>query len=110
MARRTDIYLQIDPEEKAYIINVTIVTEWQPKHMHNKYKPLQELIRDKRIKQIKIIPVVITINGFIYKKSLDELRKLELKIDFTKIIRTLTIRQMKEVMFYLFNEDVLIEE
>ena len=69
------------------------------------------MIIDKRwIKKVKIIPVIITINGFIYKRSMEELKELELEIDFTKTIRTLGIKQMKDLIFYLLNENIFIEE
>ena len=49
----------------------------------NKHKLFQE-IRDKRwIEQVKIIQS-ITINELVYKKWIEELRKIELKINFTK--------------------------
>ena len=49
----------------------------------NKHKLFQE-IRDKRwIEQVKIIQS-ITINGFVYKKWIEELRKIELKTNFTQ--------------------------
>ena len=112
MVRRPDIYLQKDLNNKAYIINVTIVIENNSTkaYAQNKYKALQEIIRDKRgIKKVKIIQVIITINGFIYKISIEELKDLELEIDFTKTIRTLAIKQMKDLMFYLLNENIIEE-
>ena len=115
MARRPDIYLQKDLNNKAYIIDVTIVTEKNSTKAYaqkiNKYKALQEIIREKRgIKKVKIIPVIITINDFIYKISIEELKELELEIYFTKTIKTLAIKQMKDLMFYLFNENIFIKE
>ena len=73
--------------DKDYIIDITIVTERNSTKAHvqkiNKHKLFQE-IRDKRwIEQVKIIQS-ITINELVYKKWIEELRKIELKINFTK--------------------------
>ena len=109
IARRPDIYMQDDLKKKSYIIDVTIVKDENYRISYgnkiNKYRPLQEKIRRTRnITYVKIIPVVITINGFIYQNSLQDLKPLKLDLDWEKIIRTLLINEMKDLMFSIFHD------
>ena len=88
------VYVTRNPKDKYYkYYQNQILTIPHTFYFH---VALQKIIRKEiRIKNVKIIPVVITINMFIYKKFIEDLTKFELEIDYTKTIRTLDIRQMK---------------
>ncbi|BFU22537.1 hypothetical protein, conserved [Entamoeba histolytica] len=80
-------------------------------HKINKYKELQEKIRNNReIKYVEIIPVILSINGLIHKESAKRLKSLKLQLDFSTIIQTIIIKNMKDLMFYTFNSDSTLEE
>ena len=58
------------------------------------------------MKYVRIIPVVITINGFIHKKTVAELKKeLGVKLKYEEIIKNLLIKEMKDLMYYVTNEN-----
>ncbi len=83
--RRPDIYVQNRRERKAYIIDITIVKDEKISKVYinkvNKYGTLLNMIlKDKELKYVRIIPIILTINGFVHKKSLYELKN-ELKIN-----------------------------
>ena len=112
-AKRPDIYLENRTEKKAYIIDVTIMTEDKISRAYikkvTKYWALQEKVRRERdMRYVRIIPVVFTINGFVHKKSITELKKeLQLKIDYAAIIKNTLIKEMKDLMYYVANENPL---
>ena len=57
---------------------------------------------------VRTIPVVFTINGFVHKKSIAELKKeLQLKLDYAAIIKNTLIKEMKDLMYYVVNENPL---
>jgi len=107
-AKRPDIYIEDRDANIAYIIDVAIVKNDRLQNAYrnklDKYSILQEKIRnDKQIQFVRIIPVIITIWGFIHKQSVKQINDLGITVDFVSIIRTLIIRQMKDIMFYISN-------
>ena len=98
-------------EKKGYIIDTTIVADENISRAYikkvAKYWTLQEVVRREReMKYVRIIPVVITINGFIHKKSVAELKKeLGVKLKYEEIIKNLLIKEMKDLMYYVTNEN-----
>ena len=60
------------------------------------------------MRYVRIIPVVFTINGFVLNKSLTELKKeLQLKFDSATIIKNSLISELKDLMYYIANENPL---
>ena len=112
-ARRPDIYIEDRDRRKAYTIDVTIVTEENISRAYikkiSKYWTLQEKVRSEReMSYVRSIPVVFTINGFVHKKSILELKKeLQLKIDYAAIIKDTLTSEMKDLMYYVTNENPL---
>jgi len=110
-ARRPDIYLENRKEKKAYILDVTIVADENISRAYikkvAKYWRLQEKVRSEReLTYVRIIPIVFTINGFIHKKSTIELKKaLGLKIKYEELIKNTLINEMKDLMYYITNEN-----
>ncbi len=71
----------------------------------SKYWTLQERVRRERnLKFVRIIPVIITINGFIHKKSIAELKQLNVNLSYPIIIKNLLIQEIKHIMYYVTNE------
>lgn len=111
LARRPDIYIEDRGKRKGYIIDVTIVKEERIKKAYidkiNKYRRLQEKLRRERdLKFVFVIPVVLTINGFIHKRSVDVLNnELKLKINFDEIIKNTLVNEMKDLMSYISGEN-----
>ncbi|BFU24574.1 hypothetical protein, conserved [Entamoeba histolytica] len=102
-------------EKKGYIIDVVICQdnnlELNYIHKINKYKELQEKLRNNReIIYVEIIPVILSINGLIHKESVRRLKTLKLQLDFSKILQTIIIKNMKDLMFYTGNSGSTLEE
>ncbi|BFU22483.1 hypothetical protein, conserved [Entamoeba histolytica] len=102
-------------EKKGYIIDVAICQdnnlELNYIHKINKYKELQEKIRNNReLICVEIIPVILSINGLIHKESARRLKTLKLQLDFAKILRTIIIKNMKDLIFYTGNSGSTLEE
>ncbi|BFU19944.1 hypothetical protein, conserved [Entamoeba histolytica] len=102
-------------EKKGYIIDVVICQdnnlELNYIHKINKYKELQEKLRNNReIIYVEIIPVILSINGLIHKESVRRVKALKLQLNFSKILRTIIIKNMKDLMFYTFNSGSTLEE
>ncbi|BFU20666.1 hypothetical protein, conserved [Entamoeba histolytica] len=113
--KRPDIYYQNMKEKKGYIIDVAICQdnnlELNYIHKINKYKELQEKLRNNReIIYVEIIPIILSINGLIHKESARRLKTLKLQLEFPKILRTIIIKNMKDLMFYTFNSGSTLEE
>ncbi|BFU18675.1 hypothetical protein, conserved [Entamoeba histolytica] len=114
-ARRHNIYYQNMKEKKGYIIDVAICQdnnlELNYIHKINKYKDLQEKLRNnKEIIYVEIIPVILSINGLIHKESIRRLKSLKLQLYFSKVLQTIIIKNMKDLMFYTGNSDSTLEE
>jgi len=108
-ARRPDIYLENTSEQKAYIIDVAIVNDKNIVKAYGSkletYSTLSQKLREsKRLKYVYIYPVIITINGFINKVSVNKLNKLGLELNYVKMIRTIIIREMQDLTFTSVNE------
>lgn len=107
-AKRPDIYIE-NGEKEAYIIDIAISKEENIMQNYyskiNKYRRLQEIIRkERKIKKILIVPIILSINGFICQPSLNILNIIQIKINWERTIRKLVIDEMKDLMFYLHQQ------
>ncbi|BFU26129.1 hypothetical protein, conserved [Entamoeba histolytica] len=59
----------------------------------------------EKIKDVRIIPVVISINRLINKESNKLIKELKIDIDIEKEIKDLVIKNMIDVMEYCFNHN-----
>ncbi|BFU23193.1 hypothetical protein, conserved [Entamoeba histolytica] len=72
----------------------------------NKYKELKNrLMKIEKLKDVKIIPVVISINGLVNKESNKLIKELKIEIDIEKEVKNLVIKNMMDVMEYCFNHN-----
>ena len=101
--KRPDIFIR--DKAKARIFDVAIVADENlTKAYANKiakYKILAKKLQDyQKIKDIKIIPVIITTSGLINKLSVLDLQKEQIHINWTKIVKDMVIRNMQDIMRY----------
>ena len=76
----------------------------QPNNYNRRYnkkikkcKKLTEILRkEKHIKKITTIHIIITTDDFIDRFSLNKLQKLNINVDWEEIIRKMIIDQMKD--------------
>ncbi|BFU26583.1 hypothetical protein, conserved [Entamoeba histolytica] len=72
----------------------------------NMYKELKNiLMKIEKLKDVKIIPVVISINGLVNKESNKLIKELKNDIDIEKEIKNNGIQNMIDVMEYCFNHN-----
>ncbi|BFU24502.1 hypothetical protein, conserved [Entamoeba histolytica] len=72
----------------------------------NKYKELKNmLMKIEKIKDVKINPVVISINGLINNSSNRLIKELKIEIDIEKEVKNHIIKNMMDVMEYCFNHN-----
>ena len=65
------------------------------------YKELKNrLMKIEKLKDVKIIPVVISINGLVNKESIRLIKELKIEIDIVKEVKNLVIKNMMDVMEY----------
>ena len=65
------------------------------------------ILKDKELKYVRVIPIILTINGFVHKKSLYELKnELKINIKFDIIIKNVLVKEMKDLMYYTTNENI----
>ena len=103
--KRPDVYIQQD-KEITYTVERTVVKDDRVRSAYseklNTYKTLTERVRnDRGLKRVIIVPLVVTISGFISKFTIQKLIVCEIKIKWPPIIRELIINQIKDVNFYL---------
>ncbi|BFU18995.1 hypothetical protein, conserved [Entamoeba histolytica] len=72
----------------------------------NKYKELKNiLMKIEKLKDVRIIPVVISINELINKESIKLIKELKIDIDIFKEVKNHVIENMMDVMEYCFNRN-----
>ncbi|BFU20229.1 hypothetical protein, conserved [Entamoeba histolytica] len=72
----------------------------------NKYKELKNrLMKIEKLKDVRIIPVVISINGIINNSSVRLIKELKIEINIKKEMKNLVIKNMMDVMEYYFNQN-----
>ncbi|BFU22958.1 hypothetical protein, conserved [Entamoeba histolytica] len=65
------------------------------------YKELKSrLMKIEKLKDVKINPVVISINGLVNKESIKLIKELKNDIDIKKEMKNLVIKNMMDVMEY----------
>ncbi|BFU23498.1 hypothetical protein, conserved [Entamoeba histolytica] len=60
----------------------------------------KQIMPKKKLKDVRIIPVVISINGLINKESNKLIKELKIEIDIEKETKNLVIKNMNDVMEY----------
>ncbi|BFU25623.1 hypothetical protein, conserved [Entamoeba histolytica] len=76
---------------------------WKKRNKYNELKNI--LMKIEKLKDVKIIPVVISINGLINKESNKLIKELKIEIDIEKEVKNLIIKNMMNVMEYCFNHN-----
>ncbi|BFU25060.1 hypothetical protein, conserved [Entamoeba histolytica] len=71
---------------------------WKKRNMYKELK--NRLMKIEKLKDVKIIPVVISINGLINKESNKLIKELKIEINIEKEIKNLVIKNMMDVMKY----------
>ena len=67
----------------------------------NKYKEIKNIkMKIEKLKDDKIIPVVISINGLVNKESIKLIKEIKIEIDIEKEVKNLVIKNMMDVMEY----------
>ncbi len=101
--KRPDIYVIDKKNKTGLIIDMTIVADhningayWKKRNMYKELK--NRLMKIEKLKDVKIIPVVISINGLVNAESIKLIKQLKIEIDITKEIKNLVIKNMMDVM------------
>ncbi|BFU20992.1 hypothetical protein, conserved [Entamoeba histolytica] len=71
---------------------------WKKRNMYKELK--NRLMKIEKLKDVRIIPVVISINGLINKESNRLIKELKIDIDIEKEVKNLVIKNMMDVMEY----------
>ncbi|BFU21587.1 hypothetical protein, conserved [Entamoeba histolytica] len=71
---------------------------WKKRNMYKELK--NRLMKIEKLKDVKINPVVISINGLINKESNKLIKELKIEIDIEKEVKNLVIKNMMDVMEY----------
>ena len=100
-----DIYVLDKKNKTGLIIDMTIVADhningayWKKRNMYKELK--NRLMKIEKLKDVKIIPVVISINGLVNAESIKLIKELKIEIDITKEIKNHVIKNMMDVMEY----------
>ncbi|BFU22362.1 hypothetical protein, conserved [Entamoeba histolytica] len=72
-------------------------------NMYNELKNI--LMKIEKLKDDKIIPVVISVNELINKESIRLIKEIKIEIDIEKEIKNLVIKNMMDVIEYCFNHN-----
>ena len=101
--KKPDIYYRLG--WYAVVIDIAIVADHNLNkgycHKCNAYTKLCNLLREKlKITHIKLIPVIISINGLINKHSVEDLKEINISINWEKVVRDIVIRNMQDTMYY----------
>ncbi|BFU26425.1 hypothetical protein, conserved [Entamoeba histolytica] len=100
-----DIYVLDKKNKTSLIFDITIVADHNINGAYlkkrNMYKELKNiLMKIEKLKDVKIIPVVISINGLINNSSVKLIKELKIDIDIEKEVKNLVIKNMMDVMEY----------
>ncbi|BFU24338.1 hypothetical protein, conserved [Entamoeba histolytica] len=74
---------------------------WKKRNMYKELKNI--LMKIEKLKDVKIIPVIISINGLINKESIRLIKELKIEINIVKEVKNLVIKNMMDVIEYCFN-------
>ena len=102
-------------EKKEYIlIDVTIVCDENINvafaRKAAKYNPLQQaLIATLKAKSTKMIPVVLSISGLLNKKSKEELDRVGIRLQWSKILRTIVLHNVNDLISYFSHQAPIID-
>ena len=82
----------------AIIIDIAIVDDPNINkgyiHKLNAYKELANQLREKlKLTKIKIVPVIATINGLVNKQTVADLKEIDIKINWKKILKDIKIER-----------------
>ncbi|BFU19533.1 hypothetical protein, conserved [Entamoeba histolytica] len=105
--KRPDIYVIDKKNKTGLLFDMTIVADhningayWKKRNMYKELK--NRLMKIEKLKDVRIIPVVISINGLINKESNRLIKELKIDIDIEKEVKNLVIKNMMDVMEYCF--------
>ena len=92
-------------KEQLLIVDATIVADKNLDKGYiskiNKYETLADFFRTAtNIRRTNIVPIVMSTNGLIHKKSTEWIKKWRQNINWTVIIRNIIVRNMKTIMYY----------
>ena len=101
--KKPDIFYRLG--WRAIIIDIAIVDDHNLNkgycHKHSAYTKLCNSLREKlKITHIRLIPVIISINGLINKHSVEDLKQIDITINWKKVVRDIVIRNMQDLMYY----------
>ncbi|BFU20378.1 hypothetical protein, conserved [Entamoeba histolytica] len=103
--KRPDIYVLDKKNKTGLLFDMTIVADhningayWKKRNMYKELK--NRLMKIEKIKDVRIIPVVISINGLVNKESIRLIKELKIEIDIVKEVKNLVIKNMMDVMEY----------
>ncbi|BFU24450.1 hypothetical protein, conserved [Entamoeba histolytica] len=71
---------------------------WKKRNMYKELKNI--LMKIEKLKDVRIIPVGISINGIINKESIKLIKELKIEINIVKEIKNLVIQNMMGVIEY----------
>ena len=100
-----DIYVLDKKNKTGILFDMTIVADHNINGAYlkkrNKYNELKNrLMKIEKLKDVKIIPVVISINGLMNNSSNKLIKEIKIEIDIVKEVKNLVIKNMMDVMEY----------
>ncbi|BFU18598.1 hypothetical protein, conserved [Entamoeba histolytica] len=103
--KRPDIYVIDKKNKTSLLFDMTIVDDNNINGAYlkkrNMYKELKnKLMKIEKLKDVRIIPVIISINGLVNKESNRLIKELKIEIDIEKEIKNHIIKNMMNVMEY----------
>ena len=101
--KRPDIFYR--DERTAIIVDAAVVADANINKTYMqkiaKYQELLDVLRTtSNIKEHIIIPIVVSVNGLIHKGSVEWVKKIRRKVDWTTTVRNIITRNMKILMYY----------
>ena len=105
---RPDIFYRRKNDNAIFIIDPTIVADKNlPTAYTNKiakYQKLQQfLLKNEKVNMVKIIPIVITVNGLLHSQSRLQLTNIGIKVHWQRIIRTIMIESACQMRNHIVN-------
>ena len=102
-----DIYVIDKKNKTSLLFDMTNVADhninwvcWKKRNNYNELKNI--LMKIEKLKDVRINPVVVSINGLINKESNKLIKELKIEIDIEKETKNLVIKNMMNVMEYCF--------
>ncbi|BFU26652.1 hypothetical protein, conserved [Entamoeba histolytica] len=105
--KRPDIYVLDKKNKTSLLFDMTNIADHNINGAYlkkrNMYKELKNmLMKIEKLKDVRIILVVISINGLVNKESIRLIKELKIDIDIKKEIKNYVIKNMMNVTEYCF--------